>query len=111
MRELRAAGFEAKQCYQISEASYRSAKSAPARLFLRFRQYVLYPMMLCIRLLELFLGTGKEIALSLASVQSDSQPMDPERLYMGTAESVSSRVSHHRKHCPVKDLQWESLKC
>ena len=86
MRELRAAGFEAKQCYQISEASYRSAR-------------------------ELFLGTGKEIALSLASVQSDSQPMDPERLYMGTAESVSSRVSHHRKHCPVKDLQWESLKC
>ena len=51
VRDLTAAGFDAQQCYQISEASYRSAKSAPARLFLRFRQYVLYPMMLCIRLL------------------------------------------------------------
>jgi hypothetical protein len=48
MRELTAAGFDAKQCYQISEASYRSAKSAPARLFLRFRQYVAYPIQLCV---------------------------------------------------------------
>lgn len=46
MRELTEGGFEAKQCYQISEASYRSAKSAPARLFLRFRQYVAYPVQL-----------------------------------------------------------------
>ena len=46
MRELNGAGFEAEQCYQISEASYRSAKSAPARLFLRFRQYVAYPVQL-----------------------------------------------------------------
>jgi REP element-mobilizing transposase RayT len=33
-----------------------------------------------------------------------------ERLSMGTAESVSSRVSHHRKHCLANDPQWESLK-
>ena len=44
MREFTGAGFEAKQCYQISEASYRSAKSAPARVFLRFRQYLAYPL-------------------------------------------------------------------
>ena len=46
MRELSDAGLSAEQCYQISEASYRSAKSAPARLFLRFRQYVAYPIQL-----------------------------------------------------------------
>ena len=44
MREFTGTGFEAKQCYQISEASYRSAKSAPARVFLRFRQYLAYPL-------------------------------------------------------------------
>ena len=46
MREFTGAGFEARQCYQISEASYRSAKSAPARLLLRFRQYLAYPVQL-----------------------------------------------------------------
>ena len=51
MRELNTQGFEAKQCYQISEASYRSAKSSPARLFLRFRQYAIYPVQLCFALL------------------------------------------------------------
>ena len=47
MRELSGAGFDAQQCFQISEASYRSAKSAPARLWLRLRQYVAYPIQLC----------------------------------------------------------------
>lgn len=37
MRELSDAGLSAEQCYQISEASYRCAKSTPARLFLRLR--------------------------------------------------------------------------
>jgi glycosyltransferase involved in cell wall biosynthesis len=46
MRELSDAGLPAEQCYQISEVSYRSAKSAPARLSLRFRQYVVYPAQL-----------------------------------------------------------------
>ena len=46
MRELADAGLNAEQCFQISEASYRSAKSTPARLFLRFRQYVAYPIQL-----------------------------------------------------------------
>ena len=46
MREFADAGFDARQCYQISEASYRSAKSAPVRAFLRFRQYVAYPVQL-----------------------------------------------------------------
>ena len=46
IRELSDAGLPAEQCYQISEASYRSTKSTPARLFLRFRQYVAYPVQL-----------------------------------------------------------------
>ena len=46
MRELTDAGLDAKQCFQISEASYRSAKSGSARLLLRFRQYVAYPIQL-----------------------------------------------------------------
>ena len=46
IRELNAVNFDAKQCFQISEASYRSAKSTPARLFLRFRQYIAYPIQL-----------------------------------------------------------------
>ena len=51
MRELTEAGFDAQQCFNISEQSYRSAKSAPARLFLRFRQYAIYPVQLCFALL------------------------------------------------------------
>jgi len=51
MRELTDAGFEARQCFQISEASYRSAKSGTARLFLRFRQYIVYPAQLGVALL------------------------------------------------------------
>lgn len=46
IRELRARGLEASQRYQISEASYRAAKSPGARLFLRFRQYAAYPVQL-----------------------------------------------------------------
>jgi glycosyltransferase involved in cell wall biosynthesis len=46
IRELSDTGVDARQCFQISEASYRSAKSTPARLFLRFRQYVAYPAQL-----------------------------------------------------------------
>ena len=50
VRELTKAGFVAEHCFQISEASYRSTKSAPARLFLRFRQYLVYPVQLTIAL-------------------------------------------------------------
>ena len=46
IRELSKCGFEARQRYHISEASYRAAKSPGARLFLRFRQYVGYPAQL-----------------------------------------------------------------
>ena len=46
IRELKGHGFEARQRYHISEASYRAAKSPGARLFLRFRQYVGYPLQL-----------------------------------------------------------------
>ncbi len=47
MRELSESGFDARQRFQISEASYRAAKSTPARLWLRFRQYLAYPAQLC----------------------------------------------------------------
>ena len=46
MRELNAHGFAARQRFQISEASYRSAKSPLARLWLRFQQYIGYPLRL-----------------------------------------------------------------
>ena len=42
--ELAKAGISAQQIFNISEASYRLAKSTPARLILRFRQYVVYPI-------------------------------------------------------------------
>jgi len=47
IRELRERDIEARQRYHISEATYRAARSTPARLFLRFRQYVAYPIQLC----------------------------------------------------------------
>ena len=53
IHQLTDAGFPAQQCFQISEASYRSAKSTPARLFLRFRQYVAYPVRLTAALVAL----------------------------------------------------------
>ena len=46
IRELNESGLDARQRFQISEASYRSAKSAPARFLLRFRQYIVYPVQL-----------------------------------------------------------------
>lgn len=51
IRELNQSGLEAKQCFHISEVSYRSAKTTPTRLWLRFRQYVAYPIQLGVTLL------------------------------------------------------------
>lgn len=51
MRELRMRGFDARQRFQISEASYRAAKSSVARLWLRARQYLIYPLQLMASLL------------------------------------------------------------
>ena len=48
MRELNACGFASRQRFQISEASYRSARSPVARLLLRLRQYVVYPLQLLV---------------------------------------------------------------
>lgn len=47
IRELNAQGMDALQCYHISERSYRAAKQPLARLWLRFRQYILYPLHIC----------------------------------------------------------------
>lgn len=51
VRELESLGFDAEQRFQISEASYRSAKSPLARLWLRVRQYLVYPVQLVTTLL------------------------------------------------------------
>ncbi|MGK0309938.1 MAG: glycosyltransferase involved in cell wall biosynthesis [Lentimonas sp.] len=51
MRELQARGFTARQRFQLSELSYRSAKSPLARLWLRVRQYLVYPVQLMATLL------------------------------------------------------------
>jgi len=55
VRELRQAGIDARQCYLISEKSYRASKSFVARLCLRLRQYFLYPIWLSFCLLRRFL--------------------------------------------------------
>jgi glycosyltransferase involved in cell wall biosynthesis len=60
LRELEKKGFQARQRYQISEAAYRTAKSLPARLFLRFRQYVVYPLQLCLALILQRLKQARE---------------------------------------------------
>lgn len=50
MSELRNEGIEANQRFNISEATYRSARSTPQRLLLRLRQYILYPIQLAVHL-------------------------------------------------------------
>ena len=42
--ELAKAGISVQQHFNISDASYRLAKSTPARIYLRFRQYIVYPI-------------------------------------------------------------------
>jgi glycosyltransferase involved in cell wall biosynthesis len=60
MSRLRDNGIEASQAYNISEIAYRSARSAPQRLLLRFRQYILYPIQLSFHLMfEVCKGNAK----------------------------------------------------
>ena len=60
MSELSMNGIEARQRFNISEAKYRSARSLLQRLFLRFRQYIVYPIQLSAHLFcELFKGNAK----------------------------------------------------
>lgn len=60
MSELRSNGIEARQKFNISEARYRSARSIPQRLLLRFRQYIVYPVQLSINLFcEALKGNSK----------------------------------------------------
>ena len=51
VQELQTRGFYARQRFQISEASYRAAKSSLSRLWLRVRQYLIYPIQLTATLL------------------------------------------------------------
>ena len=46
MAEMNDAGLETRQRFLISEASYRGARSTPARLWLRLQQYAVYPLYL-----------------------------------------------------------------
>jgi glycosyltransferase involved in cell wall biosynthesis len=55
VQELQQAGIDARQCYLISEKRYRDSKSFVARLYLRLRQYFLYPIWLSVRLFRRFL--------------------------------------------------------
>ena len=60
MLELRVNGMEASQRFNISEAIYRSARTTPQRLLLRFRQYILYPFQLGFHLFfDVFKGNAK----------------------------------------------------
>ena len=60
MSELRSNQIEARQRFNISEATYRSARSRTQRLLLRFRQYIVYPIQLAAHLFfELFKGNAK----------------------------------------------------
>ena len=57
IRELNNFGVESEQHFYIPEVSYRSAKSVPARVFLRFRQYLAYPVqMIAILVAQRFKG-------------------------------------------------------
>jgi glycosyltransferase involved in cell wall biosynthesis len=60
MAKLGKNGIEASQRFNISEAIYRSARSNPQRLLLRFRQYIIYPIQLSFNLFyEALAGNSK----------------------------------------------------
>jgi glycosyltransferase involved in cell wall biosynthesis len=88
MRELTEAGLSAEQRFQISEKSYRSAKSTPARLFLRFRQYVVYPTQLGVALLARRVLSFKLLGFrgnrSDEHLASDSCPLSSECIVVST---------------------------
>lgn len=75
IRELNARGHEARQRFQISEASYRAARSTPARLWLRARQYLIYPV-------QLIFALSKEDLLSFRFKRGESKapPNQPSHL-------------------------------
>ena len=43
---LRELGWEASHRFHVSEKAYRGARSRPGRLWLRFRMYLVYPVVL-----------------------------------------------------------------
>ena len=74
MRELRVYGFAARQRFQISEASYRAAKSPLARFWLRMRQYLVYPVQLvCTLLVERLLR--RQAAVCVVSTNTFYAPL------------------------------------
>lgn len=64
VRELNTHRFDARQRFQISEESYRAAKSPSARLWLRIRQYLVYPVQFIISLLwDRFRGQTSDVCV------------------------------------------------
>ena len=64
MRELPAHGLETRQRFQILEVSYRGVKSPLERLFLRVRQYLVYPLQLiCTLLFERFFRRQSDVCV------------------------------------------------
>ena len=98
IRELSEAGFDAKQCYQISEASYRSAKSAPARLFLRFRQYVAYPVQLIAAL-----GMQRVRRLCRVTAATPSESPSPSGAPSASDTAAPSDSGSVGKHSTIND--------
>ena len=74
IREFNESGMNVQQRFQISEASYRSSKSTPSRLFLRFRQYVAYPVQIIATLVlqrlmgRLRLVKGNDVCIVLSLI-------------------------------------------
>lgn len=85
VHELTRIGIPAKQRFQVSEASYRSAKKVSERLWLRLRQYLFYPIQLCISLIwerfrsrflgVLFKGNRSEAEVIIVSTNTFYAPL------------------------------------
>jgi hypothetical protein len=118
MAEMNDAGLETRQRFLISEASYRGARSTPARLWLRLQQYVIYPLYLCASLLF-----GKKADVVVVCTNTFYAPwlatffhkrvvhlvydLFPEALLMvGTTKCTKSTEDRHRKGVVVRLCRW-----
>lgn len=88
IRELNSKGMDAQQCYHITEASYRSAKTAPARIWLRFRQYIAYPLQLILTLTWQRVRNGNDGSLQVVSTNTFYAPLLATYLQANTIHLV-----------------------
>ncbi|MGB0743772.1 MAG: hypothetical protein ACPGSB_04530 [Opitutales bacterium] len=103
IRELNAQGHDASQRFHISESSYRKARTAPARLFLRFRQYIAYPLQLCAVLLSKRIGQSTKVRkCKSAGVSSGAQARDLDSSTSAADSKLSTpKFYHSDKVCIV----------